>query len=839
MKILKKTLAFSALCMSCFMAHTLLAQDALYSNTFPLGDVKILDGPFLKAQQLNLHVMEEYDTNRLLAPFLIEAGLEPKGELFDNWKGLDGHVLGHYLSALSISYAATGSEMCRERMEYIISELSRVQEANGDGYIGGVPDSKRIWGALRRGEIKDVMDAWVPWYNLHKTFAGLRDAWMYGGSDKARDMFLKLCDWAVEVTAALSDETMDKMCDLEFGGMNESLADAYALTGDEKYMHVAKRFCHKDILDKMACGVDNLDKKHANTQVPKIVGYARIADLAGSAYHRAASEFFWERVVKERSVVIGGNSRNEHFPAVDDYKSYVEYIQGPETCNTNNMLKLTELLFKDNPKAEYADFFEKALFNHILSSQHPEHGGFVYFTSMRPGHYRVYSQPNQAMWCCVGTGMENHGKYGEFIYTKGAADELYVNLFIASELSWKEKGLTIAQNTLFPYSDTSTLTVQGSGRFTMMVRLPSWAADGYSVVVDGKDYARKRKPGCYVRIEREWKDGDKVEIKLPMANTVQALVSEDSPMAGKNLASTDGYAGSADGPENFLAICRGPIVLAVRTSDEGLDGLVAGDGRWDHEARGAKVDIEDTPILVGTRAEIEKKVAALKPLEGRPLCLSAAGLFNKKEYDKMVLEPFFSLHDSRYAVYFLRRDAVQKKIFTGYDGGMLIHTGYLFGTIAPMGCYKVSGAPIGIGGTARIHLKKHWRVGFEGYFSSMGVMKNGSYIKYGWGGVLADAYWNIGRFMPYAGLTIGGGANSDLFIMDKSSKDLHNSWEPTQQSVIHKQGFMVIDPYVGCDYVVSKAFHLTLKLDWMNCISRESSTIPTGPRVYFGFLFYH
>lgn len=631
---MKRILLTAALTVTLSLGVTgIKAQDKLYDNTFSLSDVELLDGPFRHAMDLNVKVLLEYDTDRLLAPFLHEAGLPKKAEYFPNWEGLDGHIGGHYVSALAIHYAATGNQECYDRLKYVLSELKRCQDANGNGYVGGVPDGNHIWAEVRKGNFGPLHGAWVPWYNVHKMFAGLRDAWQYAGIEEARDMFISFCDWALDVTGGLTDVQMDQMVSQEFGGMDEVLADAYAITGDRKFMTAAKRFAHHLILDSMAEDIDNLDNKHANTQVPKVVGYARIADLDGDATFRTAAEFFWDRVANYRSVVIGGNSRSEHFPAAADYHSYVEHREGPESCNTNNMLKLTQFLFKMNPKAEYADFYERALYNHILSTQHPEHGGYVYFTSMRPGHYRVYSQPNSGMWCCVGTGMENHGKYGEFIYTHNGKDELYVNLFIASRLNWKENGATFTQTTQFPYEESSRIMVnlKKSRKFTVMVRCPEWTDAGFSVKVNGQEYATDAEPSSYVAVERKWKNGDVIEINLPMRTIIEPLQNE----------------------EEYLAVKRGPIVLAARTSQEHLDGLISNDGRWAHIASGPLTPLAETPIMIGGREEICEKLISMKPVAGKPLHYIVSGLFDESRYPSVELEPFFSLHDSRYAIYFL------------------------------------------------------------------------------------------------------------------------------------------------------------------------------------------
>lgn len=633
----KRTLSV-LFCLVTSLAAT-FAQDKLYPNTFPLHQVRLLDGPFKRACDLNVNVLLQYDTDRLLAPFLKEAGLTPKGESFANWIDLDGHVGGHYLSALAIHYAATGNEECKKRMDYMVAELKRCQQAHGNGYVGGVPKGMEAWKEIRKGNVGIVWKYWVPWYNLHKTYAGLRDAWSYGGNEEARQLFLSLCDWGLGIIAPLTDEQMEQMLDNEFGGMDEVYADAYQMTGDVKYLDAAKRFSHHWLLDSMAAETDNLDNKHANTQVPKVVGYQRIAELSASAgrgadadTYRKAAVFFWNTVTGKRSLSLGGNSRREHFAASDDCKSYVEDREGPESCNTNNMLKLTEGLFRMSPEARYADFYERAMYNHILSTQHPRHGGYVYFTSARPAHYRVYSAPNSAMWCCVGTGMENHGKYGEFIYSH-EGDNLYVNLFVASRLDWKEKGITLTQETAFPDQEASRLTLhmKKAVKARLLIRHPWWSKAGeMKVVCNGKEYAAGSQPSSYIAIERKWKNGDVIEITMPMKVTMEELPNV---------------------PE-YIAIMRGPILMGARMGTEHLDGLVADNSRWGHIAHGPLVSVFDTPLIIGSKQEIQERLEGMKPVEGKPLCYTVPGLFTDK-YRDLQLEPFFRIHDCRYMMYWL------------------------------------------------------------------------------------------------------------------------------------------------------------------------------------------
>ena len=488
---MKKTFTLISLSALLAFAPTAQAQDKLYNDEFPLGDVTLLDGPLKKARDLNIKTLLQYDCDRLLAPYRKEAGLEPKAKAYPNWDGLDGHVGGHYLTAMALN-AATGDEECRRRMEYMIGELQLCADANaknhpewGRGYVGGMPNSERIWSNFKRGDFGTYFGSWAPFYNLHKMYAGLRDAWLYCGNEQAKRLFLGFCDWAIDLTASLSDDQMERMLGNEHGGMNEVLADAYAITGDAKYLNVARRFSHRRLLTPMSQRQDCLDNMHANTQVPKVVGFERIAELAGDEVYHDAADFFWDIVTGERSLAFGGNSRREHFPSKDACMDFINDIDGPETCNTNNMLKLTEDLHRRNPEARYADYYELATFNHILSSQHPEHGGYVYFTPARPRHYRNYSAPNEAMWCCVGTGMENHGKYGQFVYTH-RGNALYVNLFVSSQLNWRDRGLLLRQETQFPYAETSRITIvkapsqrgrAGGESFPLLVRYPGWRAD--------------------------------------------------------------------------------------------------------------------------------------------------------------------------------------------------------------------------------------------------------------------------------------------------------------------------------------------------------------------------
>ena len=632
------------------------AQDKLYPEEFPLGDVTLLDGPLKKARDLNIKTLLQYDCDRLLAPYRKEAGLEPRAKTYPNWDGLDGHVGGHYLTAMAIN-AATGNDECRRRMEYMVSELQLCSDANvknhpgwGKGYVGGMPNSERIWSNFKRGDFGVYFGSWAPFYNLHKMYAGLRDAWLYCGNEQAKKLFLGFCDWAIDLTAGLTDEQMERMLGNEHGGMNEVLADAYAISGgQEKYLKVAKRFSHRRLLTPMMQRVDNLDNMHANTQVPKAVGFERIGQLdhGNESYHNAAL-FFWDIVTGERSLAFGGNSRREHFPSKEACTDFINDIDGPETCNTNNMLKLTEFLHHRNPEARFADYYELATFNHILSSQHPEHGGYVYFTPARPRHYRNYSAPNEAMWCCVGTGMENHGKYGQFIYTR-KGDNLFVNLFVSSELNWREKGLVLKQETAFPYGETSRITVKEvkgkRAEAGLMVRYPVWVKPGeFSVKVNGQPVSIVGGPSSYVAINRQWKKGDVVEVSFPMYNSIKYL---------PNLP-------------QYIALMHGPILLGMETGREDLAHLIADDSRFGQYASGRKLPINEAPILINN--DIEEIANQLQPVAGEPLHFTLKNnMVNAPRLSEgnggRLLKPFFEIHDARYMIYWL---ALSEQSYKGY-----------------------------------------------------------------------------------------------------------------------------------------------------------------------------
>ena len=637
------------------------AQNVPQVSYFPLQDVKLLDSPFLQAQQTDLHYILALNPDRLLAPFLREAGLTPKAPSYTNWEntGLDGHIGGHYLSALSMMYAATGDTAVYNRLNYMLDELYRAQQTVGTGFIGGTPGSLQLWKEIKAGNIRaggfDLNGKWVPLYNIHKTYAGLRDAYLYTGSDRARRMLIAFTDWMIDITSGLSDQQIQDMLRSEHGGLNETFADVAAITGDKKYLELARRFSHKIILDPLIKDEDRLTGMHANTQIPKVIGYKRIAELSqdDKNWNHAeewdhAARFFWNTVVNHRSVCIGGNSVREHFHPTDNFTSMLNDVQGPETCNTYNMLRLTKMLYQNSqnpynanePDPNYVNYYERALYNHILASQEPDKGGFVYFTPMRPGHYRVYSQPETSMWCCVGSGLENHTKYGEFIYAH-QKDTLYVNLFIPSQLTWKEQGLTLTQETRFPDDGKVTLRIDEAPKKqqTLAIRMPEWAnqSKSYYVKINGKRKVIITGKGShYLHFSRKWKKGDVVTFNLPMRVSVEQIPDK----------------------KDYYAFSYGPIVLAASTGTEHLDGLYADDSRGGHIAHGKQIPLQEVPALIGTPDSIRNSI---HKNNGDRLSFSFNGNVYPAQNKPLELVPFFRLHNTRYAVYFRQASEEQFK----------------------------------------------------------------------------------------------------------------------------------------------------------------------------------
>ncbi len=598
---------------------------------FPLEDVRLLPGPFKDAQETDRAYMLRVDPDRLLSGMRLAAGLKPKAPTYGGWDSGGSGTVGHYLSAISQMAQATGDPALKKRVDYIVSEMAACQKAGGNGGLWASPWDRDWFGKLGRGEVQTMPT--TPWYTTHKTLAGLRDAYLVDGSAPARDVLVRMADWCVAVTSTLSDDQFQHMLGDagtmgEFGGPHEVLADVYAITGDRKYLALAERFKHRVIFDPLARGdASILTGQHANTEIPKFVGYERIYQLTGDKAYGDAARFFWEDVTANRSWANGGDSQWEHFFAPAETESKMLEVCGPEICNTYNMLKLTQALYTQAPSARYMDYYERALYNHILPSEAPG-GGFAYYTPMRPGHYRVFSRDFDAFWCCVGTGMENGGKYGGMIYAS-APHRLYVNLFLPSVLTDRAHGLTLTQQTRFPEEPKTrlALTLARPQPMTLSLRYPAWVAPGaLRVSVNGHAVPTSARPGSFVDVSRVWHSGDRVEMALPMRLTTEPL--PDST--------------------RYAAFFYGPVLLAGRLGTEGLAPAdFHGGGPFDSPGQTAQKKIPEShvPVFVGTPADALRRIA---PVPGQPLTFGTGGLTRPRP---VTLVPFYRLFFERYALY--------------------------------------------------------------------------------------------------------------------------------------------------------------------------------------------
>ena len=584
----------------------------LMAKPFDLSSVRLLDSPFKWAMERDAAYLLQLEPDRLLSRFRSEAGLQPKAPPYGGWEGMGvaGHTLGHYLSACSMMFASTGDERFRERVNYIVDELELCQQAHGDGYVAAIPEGRRVFSEIAQGIIRakpfDLNGVWVPWYTLHKLFAGLLDAHRFCGNEKALRIAMRLADWVERTTANLTDEQFQQMLACEHGGMVEVLAELYARTGDERYLRLAKRFYHKAVMEPLARGVDCLPGLHGNTQVPKVIGMARLYELTGERVpYRVIAEFFWERVVKHHCYVIGGFTDGEYFGEPDRLDDRLG-TNTAEVCKTYNLLKLTKHLFSWSPSVEKADYYERALYNHILASQNPDDGMMCYYVPMRPGHFKTYSTPFDSFWCCVGTGMENHARYGEFIYFH-TDDELLVNLFIPSELKWSEKGVRVRLETDFPESELVRLTLSCDKptELTISVRCPSWLVGLPEARLNGTTLPVSARPGSYLSIRRTWQTGDNLEIRLPMGFWLEPL--PDNPARA--------------------AILYGPIVLA---GDLG------------------PID-QPEPILIPALVTHGQNPSEwIEIVSKKPLTFRTKGVGRPQD---ITLVPFYAMHHRRYTVY--------------------------------------------------------------------------------------------------------------------------------------------------------------------------------------------
>jgi DUF1680 family protein len=579
--------------------------------SFDLKDVSLLESPFKQAMRVDEAYLLTIEPNRLLSSFRSHSGLKPKGKMYEGWEssGLAGHTLGHYLSAISMHYASTHSPEFLKRVNYIVAQLNECQVARKTGYVGAIPKEDTLWAEVAKGEIRsrgfDLNGGWSPWYTVHKVMAGLLDAYLYTNNTQALKICEGMADWTGETIKNLDDDKLQKMLLCEYGGMAETLVNLYAFTGNKKYLDLSYKFYDKRILDPLAEGKDILPGKHSNTQIPKIIASARRYELTGDKKDQAIAGFFWQTVTNDHSYATGGNSNYEYLSEPRKLNDRLTE-NTTETCNTYNMLKLTRHLFAVQPSAMLMDYYEKALYNHILASQNHETGMVCYFVPLRMGGKKSYSNPFDDFTCCVGSGMENHVKYNENIYFRGADGSLYVNLFIPSVLNWADKGISVTQQSSLPSSDVSTFTINSKKPVALAIRIrkPKWA-NKVSISINGKTQPVVIDAEGYLVLNRKWKNNDQITLTTP-----ESLYTEAMPDNA-----------------NRRAVFYGPVLLAGVLGNTEPDPL------------------KGVPVFVTSETDPNKW---LQMVDKKQLSFSTIGIAKPNE---VTLIPFNQTKNEYYSVY--------------------------------------------------------------------------------------------------------------------------------------------------------------------------------------------
>jgi DUF1680 family protein len=596
------------------------------ARPLPLTAVRLTGGPLKHAQDLDAKYLLELEPDRMLAYYRIRAGLEAKAQPYAGWDGdgrnLTGHIAGHYLSGVSLMYAATGDQRFRQRADYIVSELKAVQDKHSDGYLSALAGGRKAFGELANGVIRsasfDLNGEWSPWYTLHKTFAGLRDAYRYTGNKTALDVEARFAAWADGILSKLTDDQIQRMLNTEFGGMNEILVDLYADTGDKRWLSLSYRFEHRAVLDPLKRGEDNLAGLHGNTQVPKLIGSAARYALTGDKADGDAARFFWQRVAHHHTFPTGGHGKDEYFREPGKLSNITDG-RTSESCNIYNMLKLTRLLFALQPAIDYAEFHERALFNHVLGSIDPADGAMCYMVPVGRNARKEYQDMSRSFTCCVGSGMESHALHGLGIYYE-SGDRLWVNFYAPSTAQWETAGVQVETTTDFPEGQQASLklTAREPRAFTLALRRPSWAVEGFSVAVNGDAIKNLPRPGSYLELKRTWRTGDTVTLVLP--KTLRLEIFPDN--------------------QQRAAVMWGPLVLAGDLGPEPPRGQGAQQSRPPAPA--------DAPVLIASDRAVAQ---LLKPAPAKTGSFRATGVARDLADGARDVElvPFYRLHRRTYS----------------------------------------------------------------------------------------------------------------------------------------------------------------------------------------------
>ncbi len=578
---------------------------------FSTSQIRLLPGPCQEAQEANRRYLHTLPVDRLAHSFRVTAGIPSSAQPLGGWEKPDselrGHFAGgHYLSAVALLYASTRDEELKKNGDALVAALAACQKEMKNGYLSAFPIE--FFDRLR-----DRVKVWAPFYTVHKIMAGHLDMYVHGGNEQALETAEKMASWVDGWTAPLSYDHMQRVLGTEFGGMGEVLCNLYAVTGKQHYLRVAKRFDHAQFLDPLASHRDELKGLHVNTQIPKVIAAARRYELTGEAYDRDIARYFWDEVTSERCYCTGGTSNGETWNT-DPGK--LAHELGPDTtedCCAYNMMKLTRHLFGWAPSARYMDYYERTLWNHRLGTINPEDGTTMYYLPLASGYWKVFGKPFDAFWCCTGTGAEEFAKLADTIYFHDDTS-LYVNLYIASELNWPEKKMRLRQETQFPQQQGTKLIILGEppAGLDLHLRIPYWAHGG-AVKINGQVSPIFSSPSSYLTLRGPWKNGDTVELSLPMGLHRHAMPDDES----------------------LQAVMYGPLVLAGRFDAVTPEMQYAGYG-----PRGTPSQVPEIT------AKLDDVSTWVQPVSGEPLRFK--GMAPGQSVD---LLPLNQILHNKYAVY--------------------------------------------------------------------------------------------------------------------------------------------------------------------------------------------
>ena len=584
----------------------------LQAVPFGMSNVRLGPGAFSAAAEANRRYLKTLPPDRLLHTFRLTAGLPTSAEPLGDWEKPDcelrGHFVGgHYLSACALSFASSGDEELKHNGDIMVRELAKCQEKLKTGYLSAFP--VELFDRLRDG-----VNVWAPFYTIHKIMAGNLDMYLHAGNQQALETVEKMAHWVKSWTDPLSEPQMQRVLQVEYGGMGEVLCNLYGVTGNREYLDLARRFDKKSFLDPLAAHRDELKGLHVNTHIPQVIAAARLYELTGDKKYWSISDYFWDEVTSERCYCTGGTSNLELWRSDPGILSTQLSSETSEDCCAYNMMKLTRHLFEWSPQPRYMDYYERVLFNHRMGTIDPETGTTVYYLTLGNGYSKIYAKPFDSFWCCNGTGAEEFAKLTDTIYYHDG-DSVYVNLFIASEVNWPEKGVRITQRTSFPEEQGTRLLISAPkpADFDLKLRIPYWAKTG-TVKVNGQVVPAFAAPGSYLVLRGPWKNGDRVELSLPMH-------LHAAPMPDKNT---------------LQAVMYGPLVMAAKFNEEPTDD-------WYRHFRAEEK--QEPATTQQFKGKIEDPASWLEPAGGTLTFRTVA------QTQSATLVPLSSIVHERYSVY--------------------------------------------------------------------------------------------------------------------------------------------------------------------------------------------